>query len=210
MFVDATSGTSFSVTAERVSNMSFTLVVPDWRCRIPRLTNQNLLEISLVLFSVFVVAEIVGAVLSNSLSLVGDAASMGVDVSTYVCNIYGEWAKNSNQRGTARSRIVLEVVIPAVSTLALLGVTIYIMIDAIRLLRNPPPMNTVDTDYLYGYAVVNLLVDLAVSYLFYARGDDIFLEKDAMPTLSLDTSITFEQVRVSFICPCLRNVGMLD
>ena len=42
-----------------------------------------------------VISEIVGAGLSNSLSLLGDAASMSVDVSTYICNIYGEWAKNN-------------------------------------------------------------------------------------------------------------------
>lgn len=174
--------------------MSFTVVIPDWRCRIPRLTNQNLLEISLTMFSVFVIAEVVGAVLSNSLSLLGDAASMGVDVVTYICNIYGEWAKNTNQRGTVRSRIIIEVAIPAVSTLSMLAVTIYILLESITLLHNPPSVNDVNTDYLYGYAAVNLLVDLSVSYLFYARGDDVFIETDHVPTISLDTSINFEQV----------------
>jgi len=189
--------------------MSFTLVIPDWRCRIPRLTNQNLLEISLTLFSVFVIAEVVGAVLSNSLSLLGDAASMSVDVVTYICNIYGEWAKNTNQRGTVRSRIVIEVAIPAISTISLLAVTIYILLESITLLRHPPSVNDVNTDYLYGYAAVNLIVDLSVSYLFYARGDDVFIESDHVPTISLDTSINFEQVHLPYILFCYDAVPTL-
>ena len=169
--------------------MLFTVVVPDFKCPSLKLTNQNLLEISVSLFFLFVLAEIVGAYLSNSLSLLGDAASMGVDVSTYVCNIYGEWAKDNNQRGTVKSRVVLEVIIPGISTVALLGVTAYICIDAVIVLMHPPVVNDVNTNYLYGYATANLCIDLACSYLFLARSDDIFLEKEMLPQISLDTSI---------------------
>jgi Co/Zn/Cd efflux system component len=192
--------------------MQFTLVVPDFSCSMPKLSNQHLLEISTTLFFLFVISEIVGAGLSNSLSLLGDAASMSVDVSTYICNIYGEWAKNNSQRGTVTSRIVLDLVIPGVSTAALMAVTIYICFDAIAVLLNPPATNDVNTDYLYGFAGANLVVDMVCAYLFHAHGDAVFLESNSVPQLSLDTSVSFDEVMnfiwLSFLL--FDNVCALD
>jgi hypothetical protein len=50
------------------------------------LSNQLLLTVAAFSFLFFVVAEIIGALASNSLSLLGDAGAMSVDVFT-VCNI---------------------------------------------------------------------------------------------------------------------------
>ena len=78
------------------------------------LNNQSLLIMTSSLFLLFAVSEIIGAALSNSLSLFGDAAAMSVDVSsqtnrifctylmlyklmdqvlTYFFNMYAEWYK---------------------------------------------------------------------------------------------------------------------
>ena len=46
------------------------------------MTNQCILQALAFSFFIFVVAEIIGAVASNSLSLLGDAAAMSVDVFT--------------------------------------------------------------------------------------------------------------------------------
>jgi hypothetical protein len=43
-------------------------------------TNIKILVITAMLFAAFVIAEIIGAIISNSLSLLGDAAAMSVDV----------------------------------------------------------------------------------------------------------------------------------
>lgn len=169
----------------------FTLVIPE--IKLPKFTNQNLLEMSMLLFFVFAMAEIFGAITSNSLSLLGDAASMSVDVCSYGCNIYGEWAKNNNWRATVRSRLVLEVAIPSISAIALLAVTVYITFDASSVLMHPPLKNDVYTNYLYGYSAVNLLVDAFCGYLFFSRGDDVFIEDSEIPQLSLDTSIHFDE-----------------
>lgn len=48
------------------------------------LTNQSLLIMTSSLFLLFAVSEIIGAALSNSLSLFGDAAAMSVDVCYYL------------------------------------------------------------------------------------------------------------------------------
>ena len=45
-------------------------------------SNQLILFVTMVTFALFVVAEIIGAIASNSLSLLGDAAAMSIDVIT--------------------------------------------------------------------------------------------------------------------------------
>ena len=48
---------------------------------IPRFAdNQNVLACTCALFFVFCIAEVMGALISNSLALLGDAAAMFVDV----------------------------------------------------------------------------------------------------------------------------------
>jgi Co/Zn/Cd efflux system component len=47
-----------------------------------QLTNRRLLWVSAITFFLFVIAEMLGAILSNSLSLLGDSAAMSVDVFT--------------------------------------------------------------------------------------------------------------------------------
>lgn len=175
----------------------FTVVVPDYFIPVwPVLSNQRLLEISVALFALLLLSEVVGASISNSLSLAGDASSMGIDILTYLCNMYGEWMKSNHHRpiysrsSWVSSKLVLDVVIPSLSAGALLVVTLWVAFDAVRILRHPPPSNTVDTSYLYGFAAVNLGVDLICGYLFYPRSSSIFVEAPpCVPQLSLDTSI---------------------
>jgi Co/Zn/Cd efflux system component len=119
----------------------------DWK-----ITNQGVLQINFVLFAVFVVAEVFGALTSNSLSLLGDACAMSVDVFTYLGNMLAECAKSQPQFvSTKRSKMFLEVVIPTVSVLCLVAVTFYITYDALVLLRNPPIRNDVEVIFLYRY-----------------------------------------------------------
>jgi cation diffusion facilitator family transporter len=170
--------------------MSFSIVIPD--ISLPKLSNETLLRISIGLFFAFVIAEIIGAVVSNSLSLLGDAACMSVDILTYLCNIYVEWYKNNAGRFNSQSSYTFEIVIPMISVISLVVVTVYISIDAIQLLNHPPLIDDVNVKYLYAFAVVNLFVDLVCGFLFYLRGEEIFLEAHDIPQLSLDTSVAFD------------------
>ncbi len=164
--------------------------IPDFE--LPRLSNQVILEISVTLFLLFALAELTGAIISGSLSLLGDAVSMCVDVVTYICSVYVEWYKNNHGRFTKWSRMTIEIIIPSISLLSLMGVTVYISYDAIMVLIDPPTEDDVDVVYLYSYSAANLVIDLVVSGLFYFRGTEVFQEPITVPVLSLDTSINFE------------------
>eukprot|EP01038_Epipyxis_sp_PR26KG_P004310 gene4310-6107_t len=161
------------------------------------LSNQSLLRLSMILFLLFVVAELFGASLSNSLSLFGDAAAMSIDVFTYMGNMYAEWFKNRyRDEQSFNCRIAVELIIPTISVCGLIGVNSYIMFDAVsKLLR--PDLYEVNIEYLYIFSMVNLLVDLICSVLFLIRGKNLFVEdmdlyNNQKFQLSLDTTVNFE------------------
>eukprot|EP00981_Chlorochromonas_danica_P002628 scaffold505_cov245-Ochromonas_danica.AAC.5 len=81
----------------------------------PILTNFQILLATSILFGAFVIAEIIGALASNSLSLLGDGSAMAVDVFTYVCNMYAEHVKAKHGGLDINTRRILEVYIPSFS-----------------------------------------------------------------------------------------------
>lgn len=140
----------------------------------------TVLKITALSFFLFVVAEIVGAIVSNSLSLLGDASAMSLDVSTYVISIFVEEFKLRNEGGKTMSASTLWLVdigIPVISVVALLCVTAYISIDALKVLKNPNIKEDVDVEYLYGFSFVNVIVDIISAVAFLKRGKSAFYEE---------------------------------
>lgn len=141
------------------------------------LTNRQLLQLSALSFFIFVIAELLGAIISNSLSLLGDVGAMSVDVLSYFTNLYAEHVKETTPSLSLNMRFLLEVCVPSFSVACLLAVTVYVTLDAIVVLENPPDINDVDVAFLYGFASANFVVDIICTSMFYMRGDDAFLEK---------------------------------
>lgn len=139
------------------------------------MTNQRVLLVVTCSFALFVIAEIIAAVSSRSLSLLGDAAAMSVDVFSYLTNMIAERIKGSDGVLSQRTRFVLEVAIPAFSITCLLGVTAWITEEAISTLFSP----AIEEDYvnvfiLYGFASVNFVVDVISFWMFYSKGREVF------------------------------------
>lgn len=138
--------------------------------------NQTVLAVTCASFALFVAAEIIGALASGSLSLLGDSAAMSVDVFTYFTNMYAERVK-SRTGGFVdhRTRILLEVAIPTFSVSALIGVTAYVTSEAIEVIINPEENDDdVNVYFLYAFSVANALVDIVSGYMFYQGGREIF------------------------------------
>lgn len=62
--------------------LSTGLLESDEKASPNKITNQTVLTVTTVLFAAFVIGEVIGALAGNSLSLLGDAAAMSVDVIT--------------------------------------------------------------------------------------------------------------------------------
>ena len=56
--------------------------------------------------------------------------------------------------------------IPTISVIALLAVTIYISMDAVKVLYNPPKKDDVEVIYLYGFSCANMIVGMVIYHSF--------------------------------------------
>eukprot|EP01031_Cornospumella_fuschlensis_P035254 gene35254-42709_t len=146
------------------------------------MSNFNILLIVAILFGLFVVGEIIGALASNSLSLLGDAVAMGIDVFTYIMNMYAEHLKNVYGKLRAQTRKILDIYIPVFSVLALVSVCGWICYDAAIIIHayHSPHAHTAEEDdvnvvIMYIFASVNFVIDCVSGLLFYVRRETVLL-----------------------------------
>ena len=174
--------------------------------------NQRILIFTCTVFFLFVIAEVFGAFTSGSLSLLGDAGAMSVDVFTvcgrsfvclmlqlrsinvsyhftlsakisvtniillnlhcqYMCNIIAERLKATYADLSLRTQFIIEIVIPTFSVICLLGITIYVTVDAVHVLSSTSgAIEPVKVNYLYGFAVANLFIDFVSTCIFFVNG----------------------------------------
>jgi Co/Zn/Cd efflux system component len=88
---------------------------------------------------------------------------------------------------------MIEVVIPTFSLICLLGVTIYVAVDAINVLTIPRDReHDIDVVYLYGFAVANAVIDFLSSYIFLRKGDikEVFYNIDAVSAQGQERSLS--------------------
>ena len=138
-------------------------------------SNQKVLKVVMVLFALFVCGEIVAALLSHSLSLLGDAGAMSVDVFSYGTNMLAEKIKARDGNLSKQQRFLLEVAVPSFSVLSLLGVTAWITTEAVRTLMYPSPEDEdVNIYVLWGFSSLNMVVDIASFYMFWLRRGEVF------------------------------------
>lgn len=93
---------------------------------ITKISNRELLLVTTVFFALFVICEVIGGLASNSLSLLGDAGAMTIDVCSYGFNFFAEYIKAKETPGVKSSMFndcIIEVLIPGVSVMSLLVVT---------------------------------------------------------------------------------------
>jgi Co/Zn/Cd efflux system component len=142
--------------------------------------NTKILLITTIAFTLFVIAEIIGALVSNSISLLGDAMAMSVDVVTYLSNIYAERVKSKSVDGKSldlQAQIVIDVIVPIFSAFALIGISIYVLSTAFDTLSNfdrNEEVGRVKIEFLYGFATANMGIDLLSMFMFYTRGWSTF------------------------------------
>ena len=132
------------------------------------------LKIALALTSGFLVAEVVGGILSNSLALLADAGHMLTDVAALSLSLFVAWF--SRQAVDARKTygyLRWEILAALVNGAALLVVSAYIVWEAALRLRTPEP---VEGGMMLAVAVGGLLVNAAAAWV---------LRPDASTSLNL-------------------------
>jgi cobalt-zinc-cadmium efflux system protein len=133
-------------------------------------TTQQRLVATLVLVCVYMVAEVVGGILSGSLALLADAAHMLSDAGALGLAIFAIWfarrpAPSRHTFGYHRAEILAALANAA----TLLAIAFYVFIEALERLREP---HVVEGELMMAVAAGGLAVNLASLWLLHAGRHD--------------------------------------
>ena len=107
--------------------------------------------------AIFAVSQLVGSVLSGSVSLMGDSMLMLVDVATYCANLYAEQQRDR----TAYTYVAW------VSIVTLAATTTYLLVESIMRFQDQSDAE-VNAGIMLGFTLANLLIDIGMVALFYS------------------------------------------
>jgi cobalt-zinc-cadmium efflux system protein len=123
------------------------------------------LWIALVLTSVFLVAEVVGGFLSNSLALLADAGHMLTDVAALALSLFVAWfSRRPETDKRTYGYLRLEILAAFINGAALLLLSAWILIEAVLRFGTPEPISG---GLMLVVAVLGLLVNVAAAWTLH-------------------------------------------
>lgn len=132
-------------------------------------SNERSLWLALWLTSAFLVAEVIGGILTGSLALISDAAHMFTDsVALAIALAAIRIGKRPADARRTFGYYRFEILAAVVNTLLLFGVAVYIFIEAYRRLKNPPEIVSIG---MLVVATIGLAVNL-ISMRVLAAGKE--------------------------------------
>ncbi|SMG48813.1 cation diffusion facilitator family transporter [Dethiosulfovibrio salsuginis] len=150
----------------------------------PKTTDGRLL-LSLTLNLVITLAEIIGGVLSNSLALLSDAVhnlsdTSSLGISWLARRISRKKRTKSHSFGFKRA----EVLASLVNTVALVGIGLFLLVEAVRKFLHPEP---VVGKVMLAVAVIGLLGNLATAWLLHRDSKNSLNIRSAYLHIVMDT-----------------------
>ena len=123
------------------------------------------LWIALVLTGVFLVAEVVGGFLSNSLALLADAGHMLTDVAALALSLFVAWfSRRPESDKRTYGYLRLEILAAFINGAALLLLSAWILIEAVLRFGTPEP---IAGGLMLVVAVLGLLVNVAAAWTLH-------------------------------------------
>lgn len=123
------------------------------------------LRVALVLTATFMLAEVVGGLLSNSLALLADAGHMFTDTAALGLSLFVAWfGRRPATAGRSFGYLRLEILAAFVNGAVLLLVSAWIIWEALVRLRAPEP---VDSGIMFGVALAGLAVNVAAARVLH-------------------------------------------
>lgn len=131
-------------------------------------SNKQALKLSFILIATYMIVEVVGGMITNSLALLSDAGHMLSDAAalglSYFALKFGEKeATLSKTFGYKR----FEILAAFINGLTLLVISIYIFVEAYRRIMAPPEVMSMG---MLAVSVIGLLVNIAAAYILM-KGD---------------------------------------
>lgn len=127
------------------------------------------LRAALILTSVFMVAEVVGGLFSNSLALLADAGHMLTDVGALAFSLFVTWlARQPATPKRTYGYLRFEILAALLNGATLLAVSAAIIWEAVGRLGNPVPIST---GVMFSVAVAGLVVNIISARLLHGSAD---------------------------------------
>ena len=131
--------------------------MPDCTHRVPRSFTRRLWVV-LLLTAVFMVVEAVGGWISGSLALLADAGHMLTDVGALALALLTAWiAQRPADESKTYGYMRWEIIAALVNGAALFGIALWVVIEAVRRIQSPEP---VESGVLMAVAAGGLIVNL--------------------------------------------------
>ncbi len=130
----------------------------------------NAFALPFMIILVFAAVEYFGGVFTNSLALMGDAGHMLSDAAALgLAWFASNHAKKSSAKKHASGLTHVEIYASIINCLLMLGVTVYIVVEAIDRLKNP---QNVAGFYVMLLAIVGVAVNLVVAKILHHHGHE--------------------------------------
>jgi len=136
----------------------------------PSAANKGRLAIVLGLTSVFLIAEVAGALFTQSLALLADAGHMLTDIAALGLALLAiRFAERPATPERTYGYYRLEILAALINAVILIGISAFILFEAYQRFRTP---RTVQTGLMLTIAVVGLLVNVASMFILRAGATD--------------------------------------
>ena len=131
--------------------------------------NKTVLKYSLLLIAAFMLVEIAGGLLTNSLALLSDAGHMLSDAAALGLSLAAfHWSERpttlKNTYGYRRG----EIIAAALNGLTLVAIVLWILIEAIGRLLNPPPVASLG---MLVVSAIGLVVNITIAVWMHRKSD---------------------------------------
>ncbi|WP_040980557.1 MULTISPECIES: cation diffusion facilitator family transporter [Oceanobacillus] len=131
--------------------------------------NKKTLLISFLVITVFMIVEVIGGLLTNSLALLADAGHMLSDsISLLIALIAFKLGEKTANYGKTYGYKRFEILAAVINGATLLGVSIYIFYEAYQRLFDPPEVASTGMLII---ASIGLLVNIIVAFIMLRGGD---------------------------------------
>lgn len=139
--------------------------------------NKLRLAIVLALTTTYLVAEVVGGLLTGSLALLADAGHMLTDVAGLALALLAiRFAERSATPERTYGFYRMEILAALANGVVLIGISVYILYEAYERFRNPPP---VQSGVMLAVASVGLIINIVGIYLLRAASEESLNMKGA-------------------------------
>jgi len=139
--------------------------------------NKKRLAIVLALTSAYLVAEVIGGLLTHSLALLADAGHMLTDVAGLILALFAiRFAERPATPERTYGYYRIEILVALVNAVVLIGISLYILYEAYERFRNPPE---IQSGGMMAVALVGLVVNIAGIYLLKSASEESLNMKGA-------------------------------